>query len=168
MKNLKLKVTGHVKIDGVLDKFNSINFSNLSTLIARGLTNNQNSNIFKLKIGNGGINADGTLKITKTAAADTDLYSPLNDHTVIIDQQDSAAEPESSITFSIVPGGGIAIVNTIVVKAPQTMTSNIIFNELGLFSKDNLMLSHLTFENIEIQPGTQKILNYAIDFSIVD
>jgi hypothetical protein len=164
--SLEIKVIGRVKIGDELDSYNSINAANLSTLIGRGLTNAADQNIFKLKIGAGGQNADSSLRPHRSSAIDTDLYSSLNSRTVVLDQQSEDASEGCSTTFSVVESGSIVIVNTAVIVNPLSASESLTFNELGLFSADDLMLSHVTFNSVSVQPGSSKTITYSVSFSI--
>jgi hypothetical protein len=165
MNKINAKMIGKVKIDG-LECFNSINLTNMVFLIGRGLTGLQKANIFKLKIGNGGLNADQSLKQHKSSAVDTDLYSALNEHTVVVNQLSNDVGEGSSVVFTTTGNGGLIISITAVLTNPLSSSSDIAFNELALFSEDDLMLSHITFRPVAIVPGTSKSVDYSISFSI--
>jgi hypothetical protein len=165
MNKINAKIMGKVKIDG-LEHFNSVNLTNMTFLIGRGLTGLQKSNIFKLKIGNGGLNADQSLKQHKSSAIDTDLYSTLSEHTVVVNQLSNDVGEGSSVVFTTTGNGSLIISITAVLTNPLSSSSNVIFNELALFSEDDLMLSHITFSPVTITIGTSKSVDYNISFSI--
>lgn len=76
--NLPVQMSGHVLITEVdtgkvlLDKTNAIHTQNMSRIIARALSNEENSNIFRMAFGNGGTFID---------AASNTVYNPPNNGT---------------------------------------------------------------------------------------
>lgn len=164
-----IKLNGHVKIFDALnvyvDAFNHINSRNISTLIGRALANLNNSHIFKLKVGNGGIAPDGSFKPLRISQTDTDLYSPINS-SIILDSSDDNYTEGSSVVMTLSGNSTISIVNSAAISRAASETTPLLFNELGLFSKDNLMLSHLIFSPVPISPGLSKSITYTISFDI--
>ena len=57
--NFKTKIKGHVQIkdkhsnEVLLDKFNAVHPQNMAKVIARGLANESNQQIFQIALGNG-------------------------------------------------------------------------------------------------------------------
>ena len=169
LKNV-IKVNGHVKIFDsekvFLENFNHINVRNVATLIGRALVKINNSSVYILKVGNGGIAQDGSFKPLKITHADTDLYSPINSNSIILDSTDDNHSEGSSVVMTLSGNGTISIVNTAVISRSMAELVPLQINELGLFSKDGLMLSHLIFSQITIQPGSSKNIVCTVSFDI--
>lgn len=67
--NLPLNITGHVKIEDdlgqvLVDKFNAVHPQNMSRVIARALSNENNYRIHRIAFGNGGTEIDAAFTIT--------------------------------------------------------------------------------------------------------
>ncbi len=165
-----ISVIGHVKIFDsnkiYVENFNHINVRNIATLIGRGLVNLGNSSVFTLKVGNGGIAQDGSFKQLKISQVDTDLYSPINASSIILDSSDDNHTEGSSIVMTLSGGGTVSIVCSAVISRSGSETTPLVINELGLFGKGGLMLSHLIFSPVSILPGSNKNVAYTVSFDI--
>lgn len=111
MENIKLNtsVSTNVKIlvDGqvAVDKSNAIHPANMATVIARGLSNADKHQIFKIKFGNQGtfVNPDQQIifKPPITTGATADLYNPT--YVEIVDDSNANVGSGNSVTFTQIP-----------------------------------------------------------------
>jgi hypothetical protein len=111
MENIKLNtsVSTNVKIlvDGqvAVDKSNAIHPANMTTVIARGLSNADKHQIFKIKFGNQGtfVNPDQQIifKPPITTGATADLYNPT--YVEIVDDSNANVGSGNSVTFTQIP-----------------------------------------------------------------
>lgn len=173
-----VKIQGHVKIHEyetvedfeqrqnsniLLNKRNAVHRENASILIARGITHRPNGSIFYMYFGNGGATIDplGNVVLNPpnvTGAAD--LYNPTFFEAV----DDSQGAPEGNmmsvrhINGSLYSDADIRCVigkNEPFTQQPSDTvgpidlnTEPFSFNEIGLKTADNLLITHITFTPI--------------------
>jgi hypothetical protein len=152
----------------VLDKCNAIHNKNMAIAIARGLSNAAvdgttgiaTNQIYKLKLGNGGSSVDSMQMITyqppNVTGANADLYNPT--YSEVVDETQVGTPIENSVTFQESPAPDettiVIVTATIAAGEPngQNLTdsppdsnpdSTFAFDELGLFTVDNKLLSPL-------------------------
>lgn len=178
LETIKVGIQGHVKIlefetfddyqsrnhsNVLLDKRNAVHKENASILIARGITHRPNGSIFYMYFGNGGATIDplGNVVLNPpivTGAAD--LYNPTYFEAV----DDSEGAPDGNmmsvrhITGSLFSDADIRCVigknepfnqlPTDTVGAIDLNTEEFSFNEIGLKTADNLLITHITFTPI--------------------
>lgn len=144
------KSTGEV----LVSKSNAIHPKNMATAIARGLSNADNFQIYKLKLGNRGTYIDGSQQIVFnppiTTGDTADLYNPT--YAEVVDDGDSGVGVGNSVTFTNIPAStNTRVIVTCVISANEafdnaadttnagqiaggTGVSPYFFDELGLFS----------------------------------
>lgn len=157
----KTLVAGHVQImdketgEVLVDKHNAIHPKNMSTAIARGLSNTSNYQIFKMKLGNRGTYIDATQQIVFNPPITTgdaaDLYNPT--YVEVVDDVDAGVGVGNSVTFTNIPSStNTRVIVTCVISANEAFdnasdttnsgqiegsngVSPYFFDELGLFTK---------------------------------
>lgn len=196
--NLKTKIKGHVLIKDVhtgeilVDKFNAIHPANMAKVIARGLANEDNHQIYRMEFGNGGTNVDSTGAILylnpNTKGVDASLHNttygdgPAHDGV-------GAEEVVDSKAASLGAGNGVIsqpgnettslVICTVQLKvdepngqnatdsAPnQTVNDPYVFDELCLKTYDDLLLSHIIFNPIEKNGQRELIISYTLTISV--
>jgi hypothetical protein len=173
-EQLDVKIEGHVKVfeyetdndfkyrktnNVILDKKNAVDKENASILIARGITHRPNGSIFYMCFGNGGSTIDplGNVILNPpnvTGAAD--LYNETYFEAV----DDSQGAPSGNymdvrhINGSLFSSADIVCIigkNEPFNQLPQDSgsidlnTQQFAFNEIGLKTADNLLITHITF-----------------------
>lgn len=168
---LMTTVTGHVLIKDELgnvlrDEYNAIHPKNMATAIARGLSNTDNFQIYKLKLGNQGTYIDASQQIVfrpPNVVGDTaDLYNPT--YAEVVDDRNTSVGSGNSVTFVNIPAStSTRVIITAVVsaneavnnvddvtapgqigsedqnqseEAPDLSFNPYFFDELGLFTKE--------------------------------
>lgn len=171
----QVKIQGHVKILGfdtqedfaekknysvLLDKRNAVHRENASILIARGITHRANGTIYYMAFGNGGATIDplGNVVLNPpNVVGAADLYNQTYEEAV----DDSEGAPDGNfmavrhINGSLYSDADIHCVigkNEPFGQLPQDNvgdvdlnTENFSFNEIGLKTADNLLITHITF-----------------------
>lgn len=184
------KVKGHVKIvdkntgEVLLDKNNAIHAYNMGKAIARGLANEPNYQIYKVSLGNGGTTIDSNSDIIynppKVDPTDTDIYNET--YSEVVDEASAAPAGNSVVsTFGTLPVT-TSLVTTIITLAANepagqdysdggdgsdNMEDLFVFDELGLKTGDNLLLSHIIFSPIEKTQNRELIITYTLTISVV-
>lgn len=179
---IPVHIDGHVlmtdlKTGEVLcDQKNQIHPKNMATAIARGLSNSQNFQIFKLKLGNRGTYIDGTQQIVFnppiTVGDTADLYNPT--YVEVVDDSNVGVGVGNSVTFTNIPATtNTRVIITCVIAANEgfSNTSDTInsgqiegsssvspyfFDELGLFTKETSGLS------TDLDPAGELMLSHLI------
>ena len=197
MENLfKTKIIGHVKAyysdnnEVVLDKFNAVHPQNMAKVLARGLANEPNHQIFQIALGNGGTYIDSTQSIVyntpNTQDADADLYNVT--YTEIVDDANSNVGIGNSVISQAAPSPMISslVICTIQLSAnepagqattdgsttdglqvtPSSEAGKYTFDELGLKTVDGLLLSHIVFNPIEKNAQRELIISYTLTVSV--
>ena len=188
---ISTKIKGHVLIQDkatgevLLDKMNAVHPQNMARIIARGLANEPNQQIFKIALGNGGTYIGSDAKIVYNSPHTTNPTTKLYNQTYeeIVDDNDSRiisypgnsviSQPSPSDTSSLVictiqlssmePSGQAATDGeTTNTESPFT------FDELGLMTADTppLLLSHIIFNPIEKNQQRELIISYTLTVSV--
>lgn len=181
-------VKGHVLIQDaatgevLLDKFNAVHHKNMAIALARGLSNDVNHQIYRLKLGNGGSSIDSMNQITYQApnvtGSGADLYN--STYSEIIDEAQVSTPVENSVTYQESPTDDTTIVictATIASGEPagQDITDSppnpnpeaqFAFDELGLFTSDNKLLTHIIFSPILKTQNRELVITYTLTISV--
>lgn len=194
LEQIQTHIKGHAKIvdrntqEVLLDKNNAVHTRNLGIAIARGLSNEPRDpfnrgkyQIFKIKLGNGGTSVNSSGEITYLAPnvfyPDSDLWSPTYEE--LVDRADVSTPAENSVTYqeNPTPGNSVIIIATVTIGAdepsgqlssdtPGQLNSQFAFDELGLFTSDDLLLSHLIFTPILKTSTRELVLTYTLTLSV--
>ena len=191
-----IKVKGHVLVQDkvtqevLLDKFNAVHNKNMAIALARGLANEPpdslgvgKAQIYKIKLGNGGSIVDGFNSITyqppNVTGSGADLYNATYEE--IVDEAQAGTPAENSVTYQESPPPDettIVIVSaTIAAGEPsgQDLTdtppnpdpeSQYAFDELGLFTSDDLLLTHIIFSPILKTANRELVITYTLTISV--
>lgn len=181
-------VKGHVLVkDGVtgevlLDKMNAVHPANMALALARGLSNSANANIFTLKLGNGGSAVNGMAEITYQApnitGSSADLYNAT--YSEVIDATEGSTPAENSVTYQESGSDDTTIVIcTATVAAGEPSDQDIsdsppnpdpeaqyAFDELGLFTGDDRLLTHIIFSPILKTQNRELVITYTLTISV--
>jgi hypothetical protein len=181
-------IKGHVlikdRLSGVvlLDKFNAVHNKNMAIAIARGLANDVNHQIFRVKLGNGGSSIDGLNQITYQApnvtGASADLYNTT--YNEVIDEGTAGTPAENSVTYQSSPTDTTTIVIcTATISAGEPAGQDVsdsppnpdpetqfAFDELGLFTADNKLLTHIIFSPILKTQNRELVITYTLTISV--
>ena len=189
-------VHGHVHIvdkltgDVLLDKDNAVHNMNMAIAIARGLSNEPvdptsgigKNQIYKLKLGNGGSNINSTDQITylppNILGSAADLYNTT--YFEVVDELQASTPAENSVTFQQNTTNSTTIVittMTIAAGEPSAQdttdsppdpnaNSQYAFDELGLFTYDNLLLTHIIFSPILKTANRELVITYTLTISV--
>lgn len=190
--NCAIKVKGHVHIadratgETLLNKFNAIHNKNMAIAIARGLSNEPPESggigkhqIFKMKLGNGGSTIDSMNMITyqppNVTGASADLYNAT--YTEIIDEGQAGTPTENSVTYqeSPAPDETTIVICTATIAAGEPAGQDLTdtppnpdpeaqyaFDELGLFTVDNKLLTHIIFSPILKTANRELVITYTL------
>lgn len=181
-------VKGHVLIKDIegnvlLDKFNAVHNKNMAIAVARGLANDPNGSIYKIKLGNGGSTVNGTNEITYQApnvtGASADLYNPTYEE--IIDDDAVGVPAENSVTYqeNADPATTTIVICTATVSAGEPSGQDVsdsppnpnpeaqfAFDELGLFTFDDKLLTHIIFSPILKTQNRELVITYTLIVSV--
>lgn len=188
-QNFTTKVRGHVLIEDVmtgeilLNKNNAIHNKNMAIAIARGLAHEDNGAIYKLRLGNGGSSVDGTNAITYQApnvvGATAGLYNATYEE--IIDDTDLAVPIENSVSYQTAadPSTTSIIICSATISASEPLDQDITdsppnpnpdtayaFDELGLFTFDDKLLTHIIFSPILKTANRELVITYTLTVSV--
>lgn len=166
------RATGEILFSGN----NQIHPKNMATAIARGLSNSQNFQIFKLKLGNRGTYIDGTQQIVFnppiTVGDTADLYNPT--YVEVVDDANVGVGVGNSVTFTNIPATtNTRVIITCVIAANEgfsnasdtinsgqiegsSSVSPFFFDELGLFTKETSGVS------TDLDPPGELMLSHLI------
>ena len=186
--NFKTKIKGHVKAyyadngEVVVDKFNAVHPQNMAKVIARGLANEPNQQIFQIALGNGGTYIDSTQAIVYNSpniiGQSADLYNTT--YTEIVDDSNANVGLGNSVISQAAPSPDISsiVICTIQLSANEPAgqastdgattdpNSPFTFDELGLKTIDGLLLSHIVFNPIEKNAQRELIISYTLTVSV--
>jgi hypothetical protein len=186
--SLQTHVKGHVLIkdartgEVLLDKFNAVHNKNMATAIARGLSSNANAGIFRIKLGNGGSSVSGISGIIfqspNIVSPSATLYNTT--WTEIVDSSSTLVGTGNSVTYQSTGStdNSVVIICTATIAADEpadqlltdsssTSTNNpYAFDELGLFTQDNLLLTHLVFSPILKTANREFVVVYTLTVSV--
>jgi len=128
-ENFDIAVVGDVLIKDdlgnlLVHKQNAIHPGNMATAIARGLSNANHAQVFKLKLGNQGTYVDSSQQIVfrppNTTGVSADLYNPT--YVEVVDDSDSAVGVGNSVTFTNIPNStSTRVIVTCVVSANEAV-----------------------------------------------
>jgi hypothetical protein len=181
---LKSKVVGHVRVvdkntgEVLLDKNNAIHPRNMGIAIARGLVGTANSKVHKLVLGNGGttITSGGDIIYLspRTAPTDNTIYNET--YSELITAVDNSAVATTNPLPSIISKITIVVLLSSNEPAGQdpsdagdgsdNINDQFVFDELGLMTQDNLLLSHLIFSPIEKTANRTLVITYTLTISV--
>lgn len=185
---LQTKIVGHVLIkdqDGnvLLDKKNAIHNKNMATAIARGLAHDVYGVVNKIKLGNGGSSINGSNEITYLApnvtGVNADLYNPTYEE--IIDDAVVGAPAENSVTYQVTsdPGTTAIVICSCTISAGEpngqdttdsppnaNPDSQFAFDELGLFTEDDRLLTHIIFSPILKTANRELVITYTLTIAV--
>ena len=183
-----LDISGYVKITDaktgeiIFSGCNDIHNQNMARVIARGLAHESDSYIHSIRLGNGGTHILPDLSYQflppNVVAINADLYNTT--YTEIIDDVNSGSGAGNSVISSPAPTPSISslVVNTIelssIEPAGQPAAEGInldpeapfVFDELGLFSGDGLLLTHIIFSPREKTAASSFIIEYTLTIQV--
>jgi len=184
LSNLRVKVHGHLQIKDkssgsiLLEKDNAIHGKNMSLAIARGLTNKPNSFIDSMRFGNGGTiptaGAEVNFKSPNVLQPNATLYNQTYQETFAPGNSNFLIYEEDADLYPV-----IVCQVTLSANEPtnQLGSSSLIdnnkdnqfaFDEIGLFSADNKMLSHVIFSpRLKVQ-GKELVFTYTLTVIATD
>jgi hypothetical protein len=128
-ENFDIAVVGDVLIKDdlgnlLVHKQNAIHPGNMATALARGLSNANHAQVYKLKLGNQGTYVDSSQQIVfrppNTTGVSADLYNPT--YVEVVDDSDSAVGVGNSVTFTNIPNStSTRVIVTCVVSANEAV-----------------------------------------------
>ena len=128
-ENFDIAVVGDVLIKDdlgnlLVQKQNAIHPGNMATALARGLSNANHAQVYKLKLGNQGTYVDSSQQIVfrppNTTGVSADLYNPT--YVEVVDDSDSAVGVGNSVTFTNIPNStSTRVIVTCVVSANEAV-----------------------------------------------
>ncbi len=185
IENLTTKVIGQVLIKDknsgeiIRNVYNAVHPENMAKIIARSLARETNGFIFKIALGNGGtyLNASDQIvfRTPNTVGAST-LYNQTYEE--IIDDTDGAVPVGNSVTAAVSPPPAITslVVCTLEIDPAEPVgqassddvpaNPDFVFDELGLKSYDNLLLSHVIFSPIAKTANRGFTITYTLTVSV--
>jgi hypothetical protein len=194
MDLVKINVKGHVLVHDsagviLLDADNAIHNQNMAIAIARGLSNfttPATGGIYTIAFGNGGSNVDSLNQITflplnvtsPTATLYSETYSQPVDQFVA---NTANNYPANSVTWQQSPAPSVStiviVTATILASQPPgelitdspantTLNSQFAFDELGLLTQDNLLLTHIIFSPILKTQNREIVVTYTLTCSV--
>lgn len=176
----RVKIIDPVTNELVLEVNNAIHPQNCATAIARSLARDSDGAIFKLAFGNGGtfLNSSSAIvfRTPNTIGAAT-LYNQT--YFVQVDDQTVGTPSTNSVVSTQSPAPAITslvVVTTLLSAgepAGQAVADNITvdpeslytFDEIGLFTNDDLLLTHVVFNPIEKTANRSFLITYTITIS---
>jgi hypothetical protein len=182
-----ISIKGHVHIQDrttgevLLDKNNAVHNKNMAIALARGLANDPNHQIYRIKLGNGGSSIDSMNMITylppNVVGASADLYNETYDE--IVDDADitAPAENEVSMQESSDPDETALVIVTATIAAGEPSGQDLTdsspdpnnqfaFDELGLFTVDDRLLSHIIFSPILKTANRELVITYTLTIAV--
>lgn len=184
---IKDKHTGQV----MLDKNNAIHNKHMGIALARGLANapptgapargvNQ---IYALKLGNGGSAIDSGNMITylppNVTGGSANLYNTTYEE--LVDDQQATTPSENSVTYTTNadPDDTSIVIITATIAAGEPGGQDIsdsppnsdpeaqfAFDELGLFTSDGMLLTHIIFSPILKTANREIVITYTLTISV--
>lgn len=189
----KLTIKGHVKIidkdtgDIILDKDNAVNYETFSIALSRTIANRPDSWIQSMVFGNGAATVSGTGTITylppNVIGTSAELYNQT--YSVVVDDLSplDLTPTDNYITTAHTSGttySDVIVTCTLHVGEPYgqqafdsttTLTSDFVFNELGLVAYDpngqGNLLSHVIFSPVQKSLNRQFEIVYTIRIQTV-
>lgn len=184
---IKDRATGEV----LVNKKNAIHNKNMAVAIARGLANEPpdlgtgigTNQIYKLKLGNGGSVVDNTNIITyqqpNVVGTGATLYNET--YSEVIDEAQAGTATENSVTYleSAALDETSIVICTATIAAGEPAGQDVTdtegnpytesvyaFDELGLFTSDDRMLSHIIFSPILKTANREIVVTYTLTISV--
>lgn len=165
----------------IRSKKNAVHPQNMALAIARSLARDTNGPVFKMCFGNGGtfFNSAGQIVYrSPNTLGDADLYNLT--YEVQVDDQSSGTPVTNTVTSAASPSPAITSVVTIVAElgpgepAGQAVADNItvdpesdfIFDEIGIKTEDDMLISHLVFSPIEKTANRAFVITYTYTISV--
>lgn len=165
----------------IMAKKNAVHPQNMAIAIARSLAREANGTIFKMCFGNGGTFFNSSNQIvyrSPNTLGAADLYSQTFE--LQADEQSGGTPVSNSVVSAPSPSPAITSVVTVVVEmgpsepALQAVADNIttdpessyVFDEIGLKTEDELLLSHLVFSPIEKTANRAFLITYTLTVSV--
>ncbi len=194
-EDIGIKIIGHVKIreadtaeelhagkgDVVLDKFNAVHPENFSIMIARGIADRDFGTIYTMYFGSGGATVD-PLGNVSYATPNTTGVSDLNVPVFFEIVDDNSGAPEGNqMSVRHITGTLFSDVEVLCLVAKNQPygqpisdnssglnlnTSAFVFNEIGLKTQDNLLVTHVTFSPIEKSANRVWLVSYQLRIRI--
>ena len=183
---LTTKIKGHVRAfykdnnEVVIDKFNAVHPQNMATVIARGLANDPNQQIFKIVLGNGGTDINSSQNIVYNTpniiGTNASLYNET--YSEIIDELSGAPSGNSVISANSNENDSAFVICTVQLSSNEPSgqastdgvttdpNSPFTFDELGLMTQDGLLLSHIVFNPIEKNAQRELIISYTLTITV--
>lgn len=193
---LSTTVKGHVLIkdratgEVLLNKNNAIHNKNMAIAIARGLSNEPpdgtglaKHQIYKIKLGNGGSTIDSMSMITyqppNVTGGGASLYNET--YSEVIDEAQTGTPAENSVTYQVSPLPDLTtiVICTATIAAGEPAGQDLAdsppnpdpeaqyaFDELGLFTSDNLLLTHIIFSPILKTASRELVITYTLTISV--
>jgi hypothetical protein len=191
---VKVKIMGHLKIyeyeswdqvgtdsgKVVLDKRNAVHNENMSIALARAMGNRDNGSVYTMHFGTGGATVDPTGDIifaTPNTSGAADLNTPVyfevvDDNQGAPDGNQMAVRHINGTLFSDLeircvidkdePFGQAAFDNV----GANLNTSSFVFDEIGLKTEDELLLTHVVFSPLEKSANRIFEVVYSLRFRI--
>jgi hypothetical protein len=185
-----IKITGHVLArysdngEVVLDKYNAVHPANLALALARGLSNSTDHQVYRLKLGNGGSAIDMMNLITYLPPNVTGNGATLYNETYseVVDEEDIGnVGSGNSVSYQVNPDVDetalVLVTATIAAGEPagQDLTDSpanpdpeaqFAFDELGLFTSDDRLLSHIIFSPILKTANRELVITYTLTIAV--
>ena len=183
---LTTKIKGHVRAfykdnnEVVIDKFNAVHPQNMATVIARGLANDPNQQIFKIVLGNGGTDINSSQNIVYNTpniiGTNASLYNET--YSEIIDELSGAPSGNSVISANSNENDSAFVICTVQLSSNEPSgqastdgvttdpNSPFTFDELGLMTQDGLLLSHIVFNPIVKNAQRELIISYTLTITV--
>ena len=182
-----IKFKGHVHIEDaktgevLLDGYNAVHNKNMAIALARGLANDPNHQVYRIKLGNGGSSIDSMNMITylppNVVGAGADLYNATYDE--LVDEGNIATPAENEVTMqeSSDPDETALVIVTATIAAGEPSGQDLTdaspdpnnqfaFDELGLFTADDRMLSHIIFSPILKTANRELVITYTLTIAV--
>jgi hypothetical protein len=186
-EKLNVSVNGHVMIrdavtnEVIVDKCNAIHPQNMAYVIAKALSRDSNGYIYKLCFGNGGTFFNSSNQIVyrpPNTVGSADLYGLT--YEVQVDDQSTGTPSTNSVASSQSASPAITSIVTITAQlnanepAGQASADNVttdpdapfMFDEVGLKTTDDLLLSHLIFSPFEKTANRAFLIVYTLTISV--
>lgn len=182
-------VKGHVHIEDrltgevLMDKYNAVHNKNMAIALARGLSNDADHQVYKIKLGNGGSAIDSFNMITylppNTTGNTANLYNATYEE--IVDESQVGTPPENSVTYqeSPLPDLTTIVIVTATIAAGEPAGQDLsdsppnpdpeaqfAFDELGLFTSDDKLLTHVIFSPILKTANRELVVTYTLTISV--
>ena len=167
----------------ILNKFNAINFENMSVAIAKSISGLTTGNMTTMVFGNGGSLVNGVGAITylppNVTGTTASLYNQTYSKTGLTSSSSSSVGFDANNNIQINHLNGTFYTDAIVVctlsygePSNQNAFDNdnangeYVFDEIGLMTEDGSLLSHVIFNPIQKSLNRQIQIQYTIRFAM--